>query len=534
MKKLRESSSLILHPFFFAVYPTLAVLAGSLGILNPIQAVRPFVLILLLTASLFLVFFLILKDAYRAGFILSILIFMLFYYGYSYKLPREISILGFTLSRHLLILLFWAIFLPIVFSKWVWERVRPQVITRVLNISSLIALLLPLRLIAVYILGLASDPLTTWQPPDPPTIPLANADAGYKPDIYYLIVDGYGREDVLREYYGFDNSHFINFLEGEGFYVADLSTSNYSRTALSLATSMNFEYMDYLAFAGEESKNQDPLKKLMVKSKTRYILEQTGYKVYLSGELLFAQERDPAIVFHSPNFTRLTVLESLLLETSMMEIAIDQWDVDISDYTYQRHRERVIDAFSLIKKLVDEHSPKFTLVHIIAPHPPFVFDREGNPVEPDGPYNIFDAIDYVGGVEEYITGYNDQLIYINVLLKETIGYILDHSDDPPIIILQADHGPAAYFDWERSERSCIKERFSILNAYYMPKVMERSMYESITPVNTFRIIFNEIFNTQLGFLVDRNYYSSSSLPYNFIDVSDVSDLPCDIENSSSR
>jgi hypothetical protein len=98
-------------------------------------------------------------------------------------------------------------------------------------------------------------------------------------------------------------------------------------------------------------------------------------------------------------------------------------------------------------------------VHIIAPHPPFVFDREGNPVEPDGPYNIFDATDYVGGVDEYISGYNEQLLYINTLLEETISFVLDHSDDPPIIVLQADHGPAAYFNWERPEQSCIKKGF---------------------------------------------------------------------------
>jgi hypothetical protein len=526
LKRLRAFPSLIFHPFLFAVYPTIAVMAGSLGILNPSQAVRPFVLILLFTGFMFLVLFLILKDADRTGYILSILIFMLFYYGYSYKLPKEINILDLTLSRHLLILLFWALFLPVVFSNWVWKRVRPHVITKVLNISSFIALLLPLRLIAVYFMGLASDPLASWQPPNPPDIDISNMTIEYKPDIYYIIVDGYGREDVLREYYGLDNSEFLDFLDKRGFYVADESSSNYSQTGLSLASSMNFEYMDYLAFAGEVSKNHGPLQELMLRSKTRYFLEQAGYKVYLSGELLFAQEKDPAIVFYSPNYKRLTVLESLLLASSMLEIVIEKWNVDFSDYTYQRHRERVLDAFSQIKSLVEVESPKFALVHIIAPHPPFVFDREGNPVEPDGPYNIFDALDYVGGMDKYTSGYNEQLVYINTLLEETIGYILDHSDDPPIIVLQADHGPAAYFGWERPDQSCFKERFSILNAYYLPQGKEQALYETITPVNTFRLIFDEYFNSRLGFLADRSYYSSSSHPYKFIDVSGQTELPC--------
>jgi hypothetical protein len=506
-------------------------MAGSLGILDPIQAIRPLTLILFFTGFVFLVLFLILRDVDRAGFILSILIFMFLYYGYSYKLPREISIIGLTLSRHVIILLFWAIFLPIVFSNWVWKRIRPRVIHKVLNISSLIALLLPLRLIAAYLGGLASDPLSTWQPPPATKLPITELSSGYKPDIYYIIVDGYGREDVLSEIYGLDNSKFLDFLSKRGFYVAGESSSNYSQTALSLASSMNFELLDYLGFAGDVSKNHDPLKELMLRSKTRYFLEQEGYKVFLSGELLFAQERDPAVVFYSPNYKRLTVLESLLLETSMMEIVIEQWDVDFSDYTYQRHRERVLDAFSQIKSLVEADSPKFALVHIIAPHPPFVFDRGGNPVEPDGPYNIFDATDFVGGVDEYISGYNEQLLYINTLLEETISFVLDHSDDPPIIVLQADHGPAAYFNWERPEQSCIKERFSILNAYYLPQGKEQALYETITPVNTFRLIFDEYFNARLGFVEDKNYYSSSSHPYKFIDVTGQMQLPCKVEEN---
>lgn len=519
LQKLRSLSSLIFHPFLFAIYPTFAVLAGSLGILNPIQALRPSVLILLLTGLIFLVLFLILKDAYRTGYILSIVIFMLFYYGYSYRLPKEINILGLELSRHLIILLFWAIFLPIVLSNWVWERIRPQVITKVLNISSFIALLLPLRLIAVYILGSASDPLTSWHPPNPPDMDVTQITTEYKPDIYYIIVDGYGREDVLNDYYNLDNSEFIDFLERLGFYVADESTSNYSQTSLSIASSLNFEYLDYLALAGEESKNHKPLNELMLRSKTRYYLEQAGYKIFLSGELIFAQMKDPAIVFYNPNYTRVTVFESLLLGSSLMEIAIEQWNLNFSDYTYQRHRERVLDGFSQINSLVNVKSPIFALVHIISPHPPFVFDQEGHPIDPNGPYNIFDSINYGGGIDEYISGYRDQVYYINTLLEETLSYIIDHSDVPPVIILQADHGPAAYFEWDSSEGSCIKERFSILNAYYLPRNAYQSLYENITPVNTFRLIFDNYFNTRLGFLMDRNYYSSSSYPYKFTEVS---------------
>jgi hypothetical protein len=54
---------------------------------------------------------------------------------------------------------------------------------------------------------------------------------GYNPDIYYIIVDGYARADVLREYYEFDNSEFLNGLEKRGFTVNDSSRANYYWTS---------------------------------------------------------------------------------------------------------------------------------------------------------------------------------------------------------------------------------------------------------------------------------------------------------------
>ena len=34
---------------------------------------------------------------------------------------------------------------------------------------------------------------------------------GYAPDIYYIILDAYGRADVLEEMFGYDNTPFLQF-----------------------------------------------------------------------------------------------------------------------------------------------------------------------------------------------------------------------------------------------------------------------------------------------------------------------------------
>ena len=137
-----------------------------------------------------------------------------------------------------------------------------------------------------------------------------------------------------------------------------------------------------------------------------------------------------------------------------------------------------------------------------------------------------DGSHFGGTYYEYINNYNEQLVYTNHMLKKTINTILQNSETPPIIILQADHGPGAYLDWESAENSCLKERFSILNAYYIPNEAIHNLYPTITPVNTFRVILNLLFNTKLRILPDINYFSTWQNLYNFEDVSPDSQLPC--------
>jgi hypothetical protein len=77
-----------------------------------------------------------------------------------------------------------------------------------------------------------------------------------KPDIYYIILDGYARADVLSNLYGYDNSDFIKPLEQRGFNMASQSRSNYPRTLLSLASSLNMKYLEPVSEPLRESSIQ--------------------------------------------------------------------------------------------------------------------------------------------------------------------------------------------------------------------------------------------------------------------------------------
>jgi hypothetical protein len=90
-----------------------------------------------------------------------------------------------------------------------------------------------------------------------------------------------------------------------------------------------------------------------------------------------------------------------------------------------------------------------------------------------------------------------------------VDQLLATSKTPPIIVIQGDHG-GTY--WKRPD-----QRMKILNAYYLPGA-GNVLYPSISPVNTFRIIFNTYFGQEFPLLPDVSRYSPPSPPsqqYNF-------------------
>lgn len=151
-----------------------------------------------------------------------------------------------------------------------------------------------------------------------------------------------------------------------------------------------------------------------------------------------------------------------------------------------------------------------SIAHIILPHSPFLFKQDGSIYED----SFQMTIDSWGNRQKY----KEQLIFLNQKVKPMIEAILSRSPRPPIIILQGDHGPASTTNFDNPSARGISERMGILNAYFLPAGGSKDLYNSITPVNSFRIIFNRYFNTKLPLERDNVYFSSWVLPYKFLDV----------------
>ena len=81
---------------------------------------------------------------------------------------------------------------------------------------------------------------------------------GSTPDIYYIVLDSYARNDVLLNEYNYDNSAFTNELIKRGFYLPECAHSNYFGTSISIASSLNMQYLDELGFSTEVYSKDDP------------------------------------------------------------------------------------------------------------------------------------------------------------------------------------------------------------------------------------------------------------------------------------
>ena len=327
------------------------------------------------------------------------------------------------------------------------------------------------------------------------------------PDIYYFILDSYTCDDLLKKAYGYDNSEFINGLRQRGFYVAECSQSNYTRTELSVSSSLNMSYLPDLddKFI-PESIARSHLWDTLKHNTVRYNLEEMGYQTIAYATGFAWSELDDADMFLTPPpfASGMSEFETLFLETTLLRQAETAGWLDTDQIVGQNFRDRHMLVFNSMKNVSKIQGPKFVYVHLLLPHPPFVFGPDGqhtNPADFWDERKIYSAANYQ-------RGYTNQLTFLNGKMLETIDTILANSARPPIIILQGDHGP-----WIQPN----PQHFFILNAYYLPG-HENDLYPRISPVNSFRLVFDDYFGAKYDMLPDKTYFSPVPRLYNFTEV----------------
>lgn len=491
------------HPVLLTVYPILALLGHNIGEVEIDAAYRSLIVGIILTILVLVLLSLLLHNWRKAAVVLAMMVVLFFFYGHLYNYLHDIGPVMLIRHRYLFPLLF------VLIGLLVWRTIKSKAdfieTTTWLNIFSILMLVFPIYQIVGYEIQRGNE---IKNAPVETIVGSANSVPGNMPDVYYIILDAYGRSDILQKEFGFDNTEFLNDLKSRGFYVADCAQSNYAKTAISLGSSLNINYLQGLTTEGLTFETRfSPAWALIRNNAVMEEFKRLGYKTVAFETGYSWTEFKDSTVYLAPSGGVAVGFETLLIRTSALLILDDAGWLERFHYTpeAQKH-DLVLFVLDQLGDTVPQiQGPKFVFVHLVIPHQPFVMGPNGE-LSVVAPRTLNNEESYRR--DDYVLGYTNQTAFISKEFPRVLDAIINQSSTPPVIIIQGDHGPAS---------NDPEVRMSILNAYYFPNA-DPAVYPKITPVNTFRVIFNTYFNAGLPILEDHSYFSQNDNVYEFQDV----------------
>ena len=363
-------------------------------------------------------------------------------------------------------------------------------------------------------------------------------DSPERPDIYYIIPDGYPSDSWLLEAMNYDNSAFTGDLEARGFVIAPHAQSNYGATLLSLASVTNMRYfaandagmndLDYLRLAFADSL---VARQLLARGYTfAHLL--SGFSIpspiadinrdfsaggtidiavgqgNFQGEVTRQAQGDlletlDLAYFYKQSFFALYI-DTTLLRIAAAELGELPRQDDYAPYPWHAPT-RYLDTLANLETIAAMPESTFAIVHLLKPHEPVVFDAGGKfigPIWDPSPEKFFAEFEYV----------NNQFL-------RAFDAILDGSDTPPVIIFQGDHGSTYGDIGGANDRDT---HFDVYAAYHLPAGIELDIPQPYTLVNAFPLVFNAVFGTNYPLLEDRLFEAVAGYdaPFEQADVTD--------------
>lgn len=511
------------QPFYLwllGIYPILHLYSENLGLVTDREVLYVCAVMLAATTLAFLVANLVIRYRYKTALMLGLCSLVFSLSGHVYVqifIPRSL----FVWTSLLLIAM--AILLLIL-----WRRASTQVletITPALNFILLALLAIPVtNIVSSYVsrsINLQPIAAIRNEPTAQEATPKVH-DSESHPDIYYIIPDGYLRDSLLKTTINYDNSAFTQALEDRGFIVVEHAQSNYWPTLLSLASILNMQYFDNNPLP---TSDLDSLRLSITYNRVARQFQLFGYTYVqlLSGFWMPSPTADIIRDFTPDGTTEIEVSQSdystailsglpkkwrtipilenyykqpflpLYLETTLLRIVSTRLDGLFFQDDSKPYRllspERFLDTVNEAKSVARLPEATFTVIHLMKPHLPVNFDENGNIVEKN--WNPSDS--------EFIA----QLKFVNAKFLEMIDAILEESRNPTVIVFQADHG-SIHLDLDGAEKETWSRiSFAPYTAYYLPESYSITFPEPFTLINTFPLLFNEIFQTNFELNDDR-------------------------------
>ena len=319
-----------------------------------------------------------------------------------------------------------------------------------------------------------------------------------KPNVYHIILDEYTDNEILIKKFNYDNEKFLKFLNKNGFYIPNKSFSTWEHTVDELALILNMEY--------QQIKTGEAIKPHPLKDSRKAIFGFT-YELVNDNKVMsiFSDQNYSIIEINSMSrWKNYSYVDTKLCYGGLLNINSEFLDhvlaKSIIRYFLEIHhndtrRDIVRCAFNELNEIASQSSgPKYVFSHIMVPHPPFLFGPNGENVMPDNRK--------ISGLQSYEDpqGYVNQLIYVTNQVSVVIKNIVKN-DPNAIIILQGDTGTFTGID-DIAKRK-VKDVYQSHSILYAVRIPDVDNLESVIPVNTYRIIFNNYFNMNYEYLEQR-------------------------------
>ncbi len=510
-----------LYVFIFAAYPSILMYAHNVTELQIWMIIRPTFISLIVAMVVLGCAKVLFRSWNKAALFTLVFLVIFFSYGQIYQLHDTAEGFLLNLLRHRYLILISIILLLV--SGWLIQKGNPSNINLPLNVITIAILIIPTSRIISYEnrREKTEAEMLTITSSDIPALDIVVGPEA--PDIYYIILDTYTREDVLSTRFEYDNSQFINALKDEGFFIGECSRSNYAQTLLSLNSSLNMSFVQNIhpkldsVLGLTNSLNNNILYHTLRASGYKLTTFDTGFPpgtITNSDNYLSPKTEEPL----KKLFEGLQAFESMFYDSTAFKLILDDqtsqpaWLQKFINSSYSEFRENVFFQLDNMSNLPPTASPKLVHIHLIAPHPPATFDADGNPVNATRYYTL--NPDLTSRREFARKAYIDEVTYLNKRMLEIIKQIKLNSTRPVVIIVQGDHGTYGFGAGDKYDR------IKILNAYYFSDGDYSMLYNGITPVNTFRVVLNKYFGSSLSLMPDRTYYSPYEARFDFEEITE--------------
>jgi len=490
VKNNKTTSVKYFHGLYVALLPAFFVLHGYVDFFEVLffrNVLKLYGLYLLVSAVLLIVFRFFFKSFSKAALFVFFLMCYYFFFGPIHDAAKKLMGQNFLTSYSLILpaslIFFFVLFVIIKKTKSSLFKLSRflSVLLGVLIIVDLVQLINKVRISKSEKMASAKTNFTA-------------CNNCKKPDVYFIVLDEYAGNRELKEALQFDNSEFENELNKKRFHVIKNSISNYSSTPFSMASTFNMEYLNGISGNHDNRNDISLCYKKINHSKVAYFFKANGYQIKSFSFFTFNDIETLAnnLTLFPTNanlITSHTFFSTLKKDLGFYLITKFHLKSEIEKEAYptlndnNRHYNLLLE-----ESRKSSPTPRFIYTHLMMPHGPFYYSKDGK---------LRSAEDLLNAHHADEKAYVNYLQYCNKKVSSLIDQLLFNSNKQAIIILIGDHGLR---EFERPVD--IKYYFYNLSSIYLPDQNYNGFYDGMSNVNLFRSLLNTQFHQSLPMLKD--------------------------------